>query len=67
MKQTQAIKKFIELNKEIKAMGYILDKQTILSNMEIYYLDLHIDNQIDWFINTPNDRIIDEMIENDDI
>ncbi|AAX92456.1 hypothetical protein TwortDSMZ_208 [Staphylococcus phage Twort] len=61
MKQAQAIKKFIELRKELKEEGYTISKQQLLSNMEIYHLNLKIDSQIEWFLETPNNEIIEEM------
>lgn len=61
MKQSQAIKKFIELRKELKEEGYTISKQQLLSNMEIYHGNLKIDSQIEWFIETPNNEIIEEM------
>lgn len=67
MKQAQAIKKFIELRKELKEQGYIISKKQLLSNMEIWYLDLKIASQIEWFIKTPNDIIIKDMKEFGDL
>ncbi len=67
MKQAQAIKKFMELRKALKEEGYNISKKQLLSNMEIWYLDLKIDSQIEWFIKTPNDVIIKDMEEFGDL
>lgn len=67
MKQAQAIKKFFELRKELKSQGYIISKKQLLSNMEIWHLDLKIDSQIEWFLKTPNDVIIEDMKEFGDL
>lgn len=65
--QTQAIKKFMKLKKELKNKGYTISNKDLLSIMEFYYLDLHVQPQIDWFVETSNSDIINEMIELGDI
>lgn len=62
--QAQAIKKFIQLKKELKDLGYQLSNKYILDLMEIQLDQLNDKGKqivMDWFINTTNQDIIEEL------